>query len=90
MSFTDSELEQLALLLATDHPASHLVAQFRGRFPGRSITRCDASDINVEQPFRQFACADLYLVNGRNHCWEITNDPSLATGVLLAAHPGRP
>ena len=86
MSFTQTEIEQLECLLSTDEFASQLAADFRGLFPGRSLTRCDASDVGVQEPFRHFATADLYLVDGRDHCWEITSDPCLATGVLLAAH----
>ncbi len=37
-----------------------------------------------EEPFRQLAARNLYLVDGRNHCWRITRDPATATGVVLA------
>jgi hypothetical protein len=39
-----------------------------------------------EVPYRQLAGADLYLVDGRDHCWRITTDPGFATGVVLARH----
>jgi hypothetical protein len=89
MSFTNYELEQLESLLSMENSASQLLVEFRSRFPGRSLTHCAASDVDVQEPFRKFPTTDLYLVDGRNHCWEITRDPSLATGVLLAAHADR-
>jgi hypothetical protein len=84
MSFTATELTQLESLLAAGDGGPQLVAEFRSRFPGRSLTRCDVSDMGAEAPFRQFSQVDLYLVDGRDHCWHITGDPALATGVVLA------
>jgi hypothetical protein len=90
MPFTASEVEQIEALLSGDHAAPEVLAAFRSRFPGRSLTRCDASDMSAELPFRRLPNADLYLVDGRNHCWRITTDPALATGVVLAARAERP
>ena len=86
MSFTATELAQLESLLAAGDGGPQLVTEFRSRFPGRSLTRCDGSDMAAMEPFRQFSQVDLYLVDGRDHCWQITGDPALATGVVLARH----
>lgn len=84
--FTAEELSQLESLLAQSDGGQALVAEFRSRFPGRSLTRCDVSDMGAERPFRRFAAVDLYLVDGRDHCWHIANDPAVATGVVVARH----
>ncbi|MGO9329220.1 MAG: hypothetical protein ACLQJ0_14015 [Steroidobacteraceae bacterium] len=84
------EVDQIESWLSSQESASELLAAFRSCFPGRSLTRCDASDICEESPFRRLANADLYLIDGRSHCWQITADPAIATGVLLAARPVRP
>jgi hypothetical protein len=84
MPFTASEVDQIAALLSGDQAAPEVLAAFRSRFPGRSLTRCDASDMSAELPLRRLANADLYLVSGRNQCWQITTDPAIATGVVLA------
>lgn len=89
MPFTASEIEQIEVLLTGGHAAPEALVAFRSRFPGRSLTRCDASDINGELPYRRLENADLYLVDGRESCWRFTNDPSIATGVVLAARAGR-
>ena len=89
MPFTALEIDQVEVLLSGDHVAADVLAAFRVSFPGRSLTRCDASDISEESPFRRLANADLYLVDGRESCWRITTDPAIATGVVLAARPER-
>jgi hypothetical protein len=87
--FTATELAQLEALISASDGGSRVVGEFRSRFPGRSLTRCDVSDMGAEEPFKQFSQVDLYLVDGRNHCWHITGDPALATGVVLAKHMRR-
>ena len=84
MPLSAEELSKLESLLATSNGGSQLAQEFRERFPGRSLTRCDASDMGAEEPFRCFDAVELYLVDGRDHCWHITGDPALATGVVLA------
>jgi len=88
MPFTASEIDQIEALLSGGPRAPEVLATFRRRFPGRSLTRCDASDISEELPYRRLAKADLYLVDGRESCWRFTSDPAIATGVVLAAHTG--
>jgi hypothetical protein len=59
---------------------------FRHRFPRFSLTRCDASEIDSETPFRKYPQLNLYLVDASDHCWRITPDPTRATGVVVARH----
>ncbi|MGO9037130.1 MAG: hypothetical protein ACLPX1_02970 [Steroidobacteraceae bacterium] len=89
MPFTASEIDRIEALLSGGDTEPDVLTVFRKSFPGRSLTRCQASDISEELPFRRLPKADLYLVDGRNHCWRITTDPASATGVVLAAHPDR-
>jgi hypothetical protein len=42
----------------------------------------------METPFRQYAGFDLYLVDGSSHCWSLTDNPELATGLVIAARRG--
>ncbi len=88
MPFTAAEVAQLESLLALSDGGSQAALDFRSRFPGCSLTRCDASDMGTDQPFRRFAAFDLYLVDGRDHCWRLTDDPVTATGVVWARHKG--
>ena len=88
MPFNDSELQQLQTLLTASDGGAAVVAAFRQQFPGRSITRCDVSDMSAAEPYQQFQGFDLHFVDNRDHCVQLTTDPALATGVVLAKHRG--
>jgi hypothetical protein len=90
MPFTSSEIAQLRTLIADSDGGPQLTGEFRRQFPGRSLTRCDQSDMGAETPYAQYPQLDLYFVDGRDHCWQITGDPTLATGVVLAKRKGVP
>lgn len=40
--------------------------------------------VMAEEPFREEPGFNLYLVDGNNHCWLITDKPDSATGVVIA------
>lgn len=52
-------------------------------FPGLNFVRLSARDID-EPPFRAMEDYNLYLLDAREHCVQITSDPSVATGVVVA------
>ena len=79
------DLARLDDLLVAPPAQGNPLAEFRHRFPGLSLTRCDAGDMSSEPVFREYPKFKLYLVDGRDHCWHITNDPAAATGVVVAA-----
>lgn len=90
MAFTAMDLAQLESLVAASDGGLQVAAEFRSRFPGKSLTRCDASDMGAEPPYKQFDNVALYFVDGREHCWHLTTDPGQATGVVLAKRKGAP
>lgn len=47
-----------------------------------NVTGAHAS-VMAEDPFREEAGFNLYLVDGSNHCWLITDKPETATGVVI-------
>jgi hypothetical protein len=85
MAINADEIDDIQELLARA-PAESLFAQLRERFPKLSLTRCDASDIDAETPFREYGRYSLYLVDGADHCWRITDNPGRATGLVVAVH----
>ena len=87
MAITDSELKQIETLFAAGAADAELAAEFRRRFPGLSLTRCAASDMNSEQPYRRTPGFDLYLVDRADHCWRLTAESARATGIVLAQRP---
>jgi len=79
------DLVRIDGLLATPSAGGNPLTDFRGAFPGLSLTRCDAYDMRDEQAFREYPGFNLYLVDGRDHCWHITQDMNAATGIVVAA-----
>ena len=80
---SQDDLARIDGLLAAP-PEGNPLADFRKRFPGLSLTRCDAQDMSGEAAYREYAKFNLYLVDGRDHCWRITDDPAAATGIVVA------
>lgn len=85
MALSILQLESIEKFLQ-DEAARGSVAAFRAEFPGVTITRCDASDVQDDAPFRSYPQFDLYLLDARDHCVRLTTEPSNATGVVVAQH----
>jgi hypothetical protein len=84
MALTLTELDRIEEFLMA-HSAAENLLTFRVRFPGVSLTRCEAGDMSGDaSPYKVHAEFELFLVDGRDHCWQLTQDPARATGVVLA------
>ena len=84
MALSADELMEIERTLAEADAGASPFAALRARFPHLAWTRCDASDV-TETPFRSFSRFDLHLIDGSDHCVQITADPARATGIVLAA-----
>lgn len=85
-TLTATDIDAIAVQLAQRTSQRADIAEVRARYPGVSFTCCDASDMRHETPYRTHAGFDLYLVDGGGHCWQLTNDPQRATGLLVVQH----
>ena len=83
MALTILQLESIEKFLLAEATRGNIAA-FRAEFPGVAISRCDASDVQDDAPFRSYPLFDLYLLDARDHCVCLTTDPSEATGVVVA------
>jgi hypothetical protein len=88
MTIAPAQVLQIDAALASADANSQTLAAIRQLAPGLMVTRCDAVDMRDETPFRVYERCSLYLVDGRDHCWKITQDPDCATGVALASNGG--
>ena len=88
MGLSDHDFAAIDSMLAGGADASGL-ADFRRRFPSLSLTRCDASDVDAETPYREYPEVSLFLVDAHDHCWRITSDPARATGIVVARRKAR-
>lgn len=86
MGLNENDLAAIDSVLATCGPAAvrNVVGDLRARLPGFVILSCDAADV-LEDPWRSYPAIDVHFVDTRNHCTEMTRDPAVATGLLLAA-----
>jgi len=86
MALSADDLSKLEALLGGAEADATALAMLRQQLPGLSLTRCDASDVDAEQPFREYPRFTLYLVDGTDHCWRLTVDPDRATGLVVVHH----
>ncbi|WP_247406633.1 MULTISPECIES: DUF6129 family protein [unclassified Bradyrhizobium] len=83
MALATEQLIEIERLLETANTDTSAVADLRRRFPQLTLVRCDASDV-TQQPFRRLPQFDLHLIDGSDHCMQITADQARATGLVLA------
>ncbi|KIZ34678.1 MULTISPECIES: hypothetical protein [Rhodopseudomonas] len=86
MALSNDDLGKLEALLGSAEADAAALTTLRQQLPGLSLTRCDASDMDCEQPFREYPKFSLYLVDGTDHCWRLTTDPARATGLVVVQH----
>ena len=85
MAISAKLMEQIDPVLAAASADGPTLARLRGLVTGLTATRCDASDLADSEPFRSYERCALYLLDGRDHCMKITDDPTSATGVVVVA-----
>lgn len=83
MALSADELTEIDKVLSAPDAGARAFAELRRRFPHLTWTRCDASDV-IEAPFRTYSGFDIHLLDGADHCVQITADPTRATGMVLA------
>jgi hypothetical protein len=89
MALGPAELAEIDALLNTQAGPASVVAGLRKCFPALTVTQCDASDVDLEAPYRTSSRFLLFLVDKADHCWRLTSDPTRATGlVVVAKEPG--
>ena len=81
MGVSTEELAQIEALLTGE--AAPNLGQLRKAFPHLTWTKCDACDA-IEEPYSSYGWCDVHLLNGKDHCVAVTNEPSEATGLILA------
>lgn len=84
MCITTETMNEIESSLIQFHQLSNNpIPMLKNCFPEMSFLRMSASDFD-EAPFRSLANYDLFLLDGREHCVQLTNDLSVATAVVVA------
>ena len=86
MGLDATQLAEIEAVVNAESDAAGVVAALRRRFPGLTVTQCDASDVDLETPFRVWSCCSLLLVDGADHCWRLTSDATRASGLVIVAN----
>ncbi len=60
-----------------------LVPELRSRFPGFTFVRCAQGDMDAP-PYRRGDGYQLYLINRKSLCINLTDSPEQADGVVVA------
>jgi hypothetical protein len=82
-SLTSENLAKIEAMLDGPDANDSVLKDFRQNFPGVSMTRCDASDVEGEHPYKKFPRFTLYLISAVDHCVTMTRDPGMATGIIV-------
>jgi len=85
MAISAELMQRIDAVLAQASADGPTLARLRGLVAGLTATRCDANDLADSKPFRSYERCTLYLLDGRDHCMKITDDPTTATGVVVVA-----
>jgi hypothetical protein len=84
MALAADALDLIRTALEGEGSAAERIAGLRKALPGVSVTRCDASDMDMETPVLALAGFNVYLIDSAEHCVKITSHPGSATGVIVA------
>ena len=83
MALGADEWMEIDKMLSAPGSGDEVVAELRRRFPHFSWTRCDAADM-TDEPYRTYSAFDVHLLDRSDHCVQVTADPALATGIVVA------
>lgn len=77
-------LDQVARIVERAGLDAQTLSALREAFTDMHLTYCMDADIGVGEPVVRAAGFNIYLVDGREHCPQLTNDLETATGIVLA------
>lgn len=84
MCITTQKLSEIeSSLIEFKNMTNNPIPLLRGCFPDINFLRMSARDVD-EAPFRALDDYNLYLLDTSEHCVKITNNPDLATAVVVA------
>lgn len=84
MCISVETLQDIELSLTDFHKlTNNPLPMLKECYPDISFIRMSASDIS-ESPFHSLPDYNIYLLDGRDHCVQLTNNPGDATGVVIA------
>jgi hypothetical protein len=81
---TRHQLVNIARLVEAQGLDERTVTRLRMIYPGMHFTYCLDDDVTAVEPVQEGSNFNIYLVDARAHCLRLTEDPQVATGLVLA------
>lgn len=77
-------IDEVMVLADAQKGVAEVLPKLRVKWTNIHFTHCLEDELCLEKPIRQGTYANIYLVNGHNHCATITDHEPSATGLLIA------
>lgn len=77
-------IDEVLALVEVEGASLPVIAKLRERWNDVHFTLCMEDELCLEKPVREGSVANIYLINGHNHCATITDHEPSATGLLIA------
>ena len=81
---SSEQLTQVAETAKSSLLSQETVDGLRSSFPDIHFTYCMDDDVVSANPVFESDQFNLYLIDSSNHCLSFTQDPELATGIVVA------
>lgn len=81
---SSEQINQVADTASACLLSQETVDALRSRFPDIHFTYCMDDDVVSANPVYESDQFNLYLIDSSNHCLSFTQDPELATGIVVA------
>ena len=84
MALGQTEVERIRILIQRVSEPGLVFQGLKQLLPGVAVSRCDASDVDSEEPFIETATVALYFLDTSEHCVRITQSAEHASGLVVA------
>ena len=83
MAMTPDYLRTAAEVIGAASSLRDAAALWRARDPDTRVVVVDAMDMRGETPALLMGKRRIYLATSNGHCWNVTQQPEEATGLIL-------
>jgi hypothetical protein len=79
-----SQIEDIGRYASAQPLSEQMLSALRQQFPEVHFSYCMDDDVIGATPALEGEGFNLYLVDSSNHCFALTTDPDVASGVVVA------
>lgn len=84
MAISADYLHNAAAVMSAAASVREAVANWRAHDPAMRVVVVDAMDMRGETPALRCGARSIYLATSDGHCWSVTQQPELATALILS------